>query len=175
MGISEMALTRVSLSSSTRLLPSPLLQFFLRPFSSATSPLGSSRRRSSPIAAAFSQASQSPHAVRHGQVTEAPMPKSRRPWRPTCLYYTQGKCTMVRLLPSLHLLSRLVFLSSSYPILCCSSWGQIYTIIDAMCVMVANSTRMNRILQVDTGRGIRVCWEILVSKKQSFGLRSKPL
>ena len=67
------------------------------------------------------------------------------------------------------------FLSSSYPILCCTSWGQIYTIIDAMCVMVANSTRMNRILQVDTGRGIRVCWEILVSKKQSFGLRSKPL
>ncbi|PAN24065.1 hypothetical protein PAHAL_4G198900 [Panicum hallii] len=90
-----MALTRVSLSCSARLLPSPLLQSFLRPFSSSTSPLRSSRRRSSPIAAAFSQASQSPHAVREGQVTEAPMPSSTRPWKPTCLYYTQGKCTMM--------------------------------------------------------------------------------
>jgi hypothetical protein len=172
-----MALTRVSLSCSARLLPSPLLQSFLRPFSSSTSPLRSSRRRSSPIAAAFSQASQSPHAVREGQVTEAPMPSSTRPWKPTCLYYTQGKCTMVRLLPSLHLLSRLVFLkrSSSYPILRCTSWGQIYTIIDVMCVTVANSARMVRILQVDTGRRIRICLEILASKKQSFGLRSKPL
>ncbi|PUZ60907.1 hypothetical protein GQ55_4G212600 [Panicum hallii var. hallii] len=90
-----MALTRVSLSCSARLLPSPLLQSLLRPFSSSTSPLRSSRRRSSPIAAAFSQASQSPHAVREGQVTEAPMPSSTRPWKPTCLYYTQGKCTMM--------------------------------------------------------------------------------
>lgn len=26
---------------------------------------------------------------------EAPIPISRRPWKPTCLYYTQGKCTMM--------------------------------------------------------------------------------
>jgi hypothetical protein len=32
-------------------------------------------------------------------VTEAPRPTSRRPWKPTCLYYTQGKCTMVIFLP----------------------------------------------------------------------------
>jgi 3'-5' exoribonuclease 1 len=28
-------------------------------------------------------------------VTEAQRPASGRPWKPTCLYYTQGKCTMV--------------------------------------------------------------------------------
>uniref|UniRef100_K3Y242 Exonuclease domain-containing protein n=1 Tax=Setaria italica TaxID=4555 RepID=K3Y242_SETIT len=84
-----MALARVPPSSAARLLPSSLLQSFLRPFSSSASPLRSSRRRSSPIAAAFS------HAVREGQVMEAPIPISRRPWKPTCLYYTQGKCTMM--------------------------------------------------------------------------------
>ncbi|CAN6303467.1 unnamed protein product [Urochloa humidicola] len=105
-----MVLARVPASSAARLVPSPLLQSFLRPFSSSASPLCSSRWRSSPIAAAFSQASQPPHAVSEGQVMEAPRPSSRRPWKPTCLYYTQGKCTMVRLLPSLQLLSRLVVL-----------------------------------------------------------------
>nr|XP_034591244.1 uncharacterized exonuclease domain-containing protein At3g15140-like isoform X3 [Setaria viridis] len=86
-----MALARVPPSSAARLLPSSLLQSFLRPFSSSASPLRSSRRRSSPIAAAFS------HAVREGQVMEAPIPISRRPWKPTCLYYTQGKCTMCQI------------------------------------------------------------------------------
>ncbi|CAN6201551.1 unnamed protein product [Urochloa humidicola] len=90
-----MALARVPASSAARLLPSPLLQSFLRPFSSSASPLRSSRRRSSPIAAAFTQASQPPHAVSEGQMMEALRPSSRRPWKPTCLYYTQGKCTMM--------------------------------------------------------------------------------
>ncbi|EER88337.2 hypothetical protein BDA96_10G168700 [Sorghum bicolor] len=88
-----MALARVSPSSLAG-HRSPLLQSFFRPFSSDF-PLRSSRRRSSPIAAAFSLASQSAHAAREGQVMEAPRPSSRRPWKPTCLYYTQGKCTMM--------------------------------------------------------------------------------
>ncbi|OEL23280.1 putative exonuclease domain-containing protein [Dichanthelium oligosanthes] len=86
----------VSLSSSARLLPFPLLQSFIRPFSSSATLLRGYSRRSSPIAAAFSQASQSSHAVREGQVMEAPRPSSRRPWKPTCLYYTQGKCAMMK-------------------------------------------------------------------------------
>ncbi|WVZ68379.1 hypothetical protein U9M48_017325 [Paspalum notatum var. saurae] len=90
-----MAMARVSPSSSARLLPYPLLQSFLRPFSSSVSHLCSSRRRSSPVAAAFSQASLSPHTVSEGQVMEAPSTSSRRPWKHTCLYYTQGKCTMM--------------------------------------------------------------------------------
>ncbi|KAJ1285971.1 hypothetical protein BS78_03G318100 [Paspalum vaginatum] len=90
-----MALARVWPSSSARLLPCPLLQSILRPFSSSASHLCTSRRRSSPIAAAFSQASLSPHTVSEGQVMEATSPSSRRPWKPTCLYYTQGKCTMM--------------------------------------------------------------------------------
>ncbi|KAL6602698.1 hypothetical protein ACP70R_043059 [Stipagrostis hirtigluma subsp. patula] len=94
-----MSLARVSSSSSTRLLHSPLLLSFLRPLSSSTissaSSLRRSRTRSFPIAAAFSQGSPSPQAVREGEAMEAPRPSSRRPWKPTCLYYTQGKCTMM--------------------------------------------------------------------------------
>nr|CAB3470492.1 unnamed protein product [Digitaria exilis] len=93
-----MTLARVS-QSPPSVLPSPLLQSIIRIFSSSACPIHSSRRRSSLIAAAFSQVSQSPHDVREGHVMVAPRPSSRRHWKPTCLYYTQGKCTMVRLLP----------------------------------------------------------------------------
>jgi 3'-5' exoribonuclease 1 len=106
-----MALARVSPSSLAG-HRHPLLQSFFRPFSSDF-PLRSSHRRSSPIAA-FSLASQSPHAAREGQVMEAPRPSSRRPWKPTCLYYTQGKCTMVRLLPSLQWWSLLAVLKTEW-------------------------------------------------------------
>uniref|UniRef100_A0A804PX63 Exonuclease domain-containing protein n=1 Tax=Zea mays TaxID=4577 RepID=A0A804PX63_MAIZE len=88
-----MALARVSPSSLANLIP-PLLQSFFRPFSSDF-PIRNSRRRSSPVAAAFSLTSQSAHAAREGLVMEAPRPSSRYPWKPTCLYYTQGKCTMM--------------------------------------------------------------------------------
>jgi 3'-5' exoribonuclease 1 len=126
-----MALARVSPSSLAG-HRSPLLQSFFRPFSSDF-PLRSSRRRSSPIAAAFSLASQSAHAAREGQVMEAPRPSSRRPWKPTCLYYTQGKCTMVRLLPSLQWWSLLAVLETEWfllYILDSISLVQIYSTVD---------------------------------------------
>lgn len=107
-----MALARVSPSSLANLIP-PLLRSFFRPFSSDF-PIRNSRRRSSPVAAAFSLTSQSAHAAREGPVMEAPRPSSRYPWKPTCLYYTQGKCTMVRLLPSLLWWSLLVVLKTEW-------------------------------------------------------------
>uniref|UniRef100_A0A453SAH8 Exonuclease domain-containing protein n=4 Tax=Aegilops tauschii subsp. strangulata TaxID=200361 RepID=A0A453SAH8_AEGTS len=55
-----------------------------------------SHLRSLPIDASLSQASPLPPAAREeGEVAEALRYTSRRPWKPTCLYYTQGKCTMM--------------------------------------------------------------------------------
>ncbi|XBI11135.1 hypothetical protein VPH35_138251 [Triticum aestivum] len=97
-----MALARVSSSSRLLLLPSStttssLLHSFLRPFStSSVSTRRLSHLRSLPIDASLSQASPLPPAAREeGEVAEALRYTSRRPWKPTCLYYTQGKCTMM--------------------------------------------------------------------------------
>uniref|UniRef100_A0ACD5WZ36 Uncharacterized protein n=1 Tax=Avena sativa TaxID=4498 RepID=A0ACD5WZ36_AVESA len=98
-----MALARVSSSSSRLLLlpsstTSSLLHSFLRPFSTSHfSAPRLSHSRSFPVDASFPQTSPLPSTAREeGEVTEeAPRPTSRRPWKPTCLYYTQGKCTMM--------------------------------------------------------------------------------
>uniref|UniRef100_A0A0E0E1N1 Exonuclease domain-containing protein n=2 Tax=Oryza TaxID=4527 RepID=A0A0E0E1N1_9ORYZ len=93
-----MALARVSPPAFS----SPfLIHSLLRPFSSPSSVLRPRvtrvpHHRGFAIAAALSQASPLPSADGDGAVMEAPpRPSSRRPWKPTCLYYTQGKCTMV--------------------------------------------------------------------------------
>uniref|UniRef100_A0A0E0E1N6 Exonuclease domain-containing protein n=1 Tax=Oryza meridionalis TaxID=40149 RepID=A0A0E0E1N6_9ORYZ len=92
-----MALARVSPPAFS----SPfLIHSLLRPFSSPSSVLRPRvtrvpHHRGFAIAAALSQASPLPSADGDGAVMEAPpRPSSRRPWKPTCLYYTQGKCTM---------------------------------------------------------------------------------
>ncbi|EEC80571.1 hypothetical protein OsI_22899 [Oryza sativa Indica Group] len=84
-----------------------LIHSLLRPFSSPSSVLRPRvtrvpHHRGFAIAAALSQASPLPSADGDGAVMEAPpRPSSRRPWKPTCLYYTQGKCTMLN--DTLHL------------------------------------------------------------------------
>uniref|UniRef100_A0A0D9WQH2 Uncharacterized protein n=1 Tax=Leersia perrieri TaxID=77586 RepID=A0A0D9WQH2_9ORYZ len=95
-----MAVARVCPSASFPFL----LHSLLRPFSSASSVLrpGVPHQRGFPIASALSQASPVPSVNGDGPVMEAPPgPSSRRPWKPTCLYYTQGKCTMLN--DTLHL------------------------------------------------------------------------
>ncbi|XP_066167686.1 uncharacterized exonuclease domain-containing protein At3g15140 isoform X2 [Oryza sativa Japonica Group] len=99
-----MALARVSPPAFS----SPfLIHSLLRPFSSPSSVLRPRvtrvpHHRGFAIAAALSQASPLPSADGDGAVMEAPpRPSSRRPWKPTCLYYTQGKCTMLN--DTLHL------------------------------------------------------------------------
>ncbi|KAK3129341.1 hypothetical protein QOZ80_6BG0478050 [Eleusine coracana subsp. coracana] len=90
-----MAVARVSSSCLPRLLSSPLLHSFLRHFYSSIPTVRRPHQRSFPIAAALSEASPSPHAVMEGGAMEAPRSGPRRTWKPTCLYYTQGKCTMM--------------------------------------------------------------------------------
>uniref|UniRef100_A0A0E0LBG2 Exonuclease domain-containing protein n=1 Tax=Oryza punctata TaxID=4537 RepID=A0A0E0LBG2_ORYPU len=91
-----MALARVSPTASSSHF---LIHSLLRPFSSSPSSVLRPRvphQRGFPIAAALSQASPLPSAEGDGAVMEAPpRPSTRCPWKPTCLYYTQGKCTMV--------------------------------------------------------------------------------
>uniref|UniRef100_A0A0E0LBG3 Exonuclease domain-containing protein n=1 Tax=Oryza punctata TaxID=4537 RepID=A0A0E0LBG3_ORYPU len=97
-----MALARVSPTASSSHF---LIHSLLRPFSSSPSSVLRPRvphQRGFPIAAALSQASPLPSAEGDGAVMEAPpRPSTRCPWKPTCLYYTQGKCTMLN--DTLHL------------------------------------------------------------------------
>ncbi|TVU10695.1 hypothetical protein EJB05_44239, partial [Eragrostis curvula] len=96
-----MALARVSSLSPPRLLASPLLRSFLRPLHSYVSSVRRSAPRSMSVTAALSEASPSPHVATEGGAMEAPRFGHRRTWKPTCLYYTQGKCTMMN--DTLHL------------------------------------------------------------------------
>jgi hypothetical protein len=98
----RMALARVSWNSPLRLLASTFIQSSVRPFRSSVSTVRRSAPRSFPIAAVLSKASPYAQAVREeGEAMKALRPVPRRTWKPTCLYYTQGKCTMVRLIASL--------------------------------------------------------------------------
>ncbi|XP_006656065.3 uncharacterized exonuclease domain-containing protein At3g15140 [Oryza brachyantha] len=82
----SMALARVSPTASSRSLLCPFSPSVLRPR------ISPHHQRGFPVAASLSQASPLPSADGDGAVMEA---TSRRPWRPTCLYFTQGKCTML--------------------------------------------------------------------------------
>ncbi|KAG8075731.1 hypothetical protein GUJ93_ZPchr0006g45176 [Zizania palustris] len=86
-----MALARVSPTAFSL----SLLHSLSRPFSSSSSPV--LRPKGFSIAAALSHGD----PLEEGAVEEAPRPSSRLPWKPTCLYYTQGKCTMMN--DTLHL------------------------------------------------------------------------
>jgi hypothetical protein len=97
----RMALARVSWNSPLRLLAPTFIQSSVRPFRSSVSTVRRSAPRSFPIAAVLSKASPYAQAVREeGEAMKALRPVPRRTWKPTCLYYTQGKCTMVRLIAS---------------------------------------------------------------------------